>query len=911
MVNSPELAPPAPTRLLQQPNPMPRPRGTKERTVGFDKTTDGTGTSILQSALRRQQKKMEKEEGKALRDLHRKQKKEDGSVANLEYLESLHKRAKRKRQKDQESTEALPPHDLPPKDRPPQDRPPDPPPPFRDKETSREKSRLVTGPHETVPPRSDSQHKKKKGRGNQGEPRSLMQPQPLSYVHPFAPTLLEWEKGIQVDCGPEWDMATCEAAVDRGPHPSAMTAEAITLFAEDISYQEKAGFCQVYLWEDLKRLHPENLKISPVAVVPQVGRRGRIILDLSFPVYQNVDGTVTIIQNSVNDTTAITAPTIPVKEIGKVLHRLLYFMKMTRSGEWILFSKLDISDGFWRLVVRRKDSFNFAYVLPQPPGQPIRIVVPSAVQMGWTESPSYFCAVTESARDITQHLIDNNISLPAHPIEQMMTIPHVPAKARTTKPSSSIQVYVDDFVNAATQSTDGTYLEKIRRASIHGVHALFPETSITNHANGKEPISKSKLDKGDGNFEPIKIMIGFEFNGIKRTVRLPPEKAKVFLRETHNMLRRKRIPMKNLQTVVGKLRHAAVILPAALGFFTPLNNIMKSNEYSIILNDEARAALLDICTLLRQLSKRPTHVDEIIPNLPSHVAYHDAAAEGAGGVWFSLSASMQPVVWRVAFPQDIANDVVSDNNVKGSITNSDLELAAEVLAVGIILENATTIKHETIGTLCDNTPTVSWIERMASKSIFPTAGRLLRGLAYMLHSHHAGGVITVHVKGVDNVMADLASRPSKAMALFAPTNTCLSDDEFLSSFNTEFPLPHKQDWKLATVPEWLKYNVFETLRGKRLDLQQWGNQSGPDIGRRGKTTASSTKQAAVAHHLQTRPTCSSLLLLPCGKVSMASEVRSRFSQCQKLCEPSPKNTFWTDTKTLENPTQPNTILTSQ
>ena len=160
MVNSPELAPPAPIRRLQKPNP----RGTNERTVGFDKMTDGTGTSILQSALRRQQKKMENEEGKALRDPHRdttrKQKKEDQSVANLEYLESLHKRANRKRQKDED--------DLPPKDTPPQDSPPDPPPPFRDKgptklgeeeksnrgaEKSREKSRLVTGPHETVPPR--------------------------------------------------------------------------------------------------------------------------------------------------------------------------------------------------------------------------------------------------------------------------------------------------------------------------------------------------------------------------------------------------------------------------------------------------------------------------------------------------------------------------------------------------------------------------------------------------------------------------------------------------------------------------------------------------------------------------------------------------------------------------------------
>ena len=134
----------------------------------------------------------------------------------------------------------------------------------------------------------------------------------------------------------------------------------------------------MFLWDELRNLHPKNLKISPVAVVPQVGRRGRIILDLSFPVYQEVDGVMTIIQSSVNDTTEIKAPSIPVKEIGRVLHRLLYFMKMTRAGKWILFSKLDISDGFWRLVVRKEDSFNFAFVLPQLPGQPTRIVLPSA-----------------------------------------------------------------------------------------------------------------------------------------------------------------------------------------------------------------------------------------------------------------------------------------------------------------------------------------------------------------------------------------------------------------------------------------------------------------------------------------------------------------------------------------------------
>ena len=122
-----------------------------------------------------------------------------------------------------------------------------------------------------------------------------MQPQPSAEVHPFYTTLKEWQTaGIPVDCGPDWEWAvTCEA-VQRGPHPLALTAESIQLFADDIAYQQRAGFCKVLTWEELQDLRPPNLKISPVAVVPQADRRGRIILDLSFPVYQTVNGVVTI-----------------------------------------------------------------------------------------------------------------------------------------------------------------------------------------------------------------------------------------------------------------------------------------------------------------------------------------------------------------------------------------------------------------------------------------------------------------------------------------------------------------------------------------------------------------------------------------------------------------------------------------
>jgi hypothetical protein len=185
--------------------------------------------------------------------------------------------------------------------------------------------------------------------------------------------------------------------------------------------------------------------------------------------------------------------------------------------------------------------------------------------------------------------------------------------------------------------------------------------------------------------------------------------------------------------------------------------------------------------------------------MPHYVGYHNAAAEGAGGVWLSLVDNMPPVLWRAAFPHDIASEVVSDSNPEWRLTNSNLELAVEVMAVGIALAVAPKVKHVPLGTLCDNTPAVRWIEKMASKAKGPMAGCLLRGLAVMLHCNKAGRLTKVHVPRVDNVMVDVASRPAKAQTMFCAT-TPLSDTNFCLLFNTTFPLPNGQDLTLAEVP---------------------------------------------------------------------------------------------------------------
>jgi hypothetical protein len=112
---------------------------------------------------------------------------------------------------------------------------------------------------------------------------------------------------------------------------------------------------------------------------------------------------------------------------------------------------------------------------------------------------------------------------------------------------------------------------------------------------------------------------------------------------------------------------------------------------------EIRAAQEDLCLLLRLLESRPVHVHKLVVDMPCYAGYHDAAAEGAGGIWFLLAHKMQPMVWKLPFPRDVSDEVVSFNNLKGWLTNADLKLAAEVLGVGVILLEAPVIKQEPLG----------------------------------------------------------------------------------------------------------------------------------------------------------------------------------------------------------------------
>ena len=88
----------------------------------------------------------------------------------------------------------------------------------------------------------------------------------------------------------------------------------------------------------------------------------------------------------------------------------------------IFIAKWDIKDGFWCMSCAKCEEHNFAYVLPQPTGEPIQLVVPTSIQMGWVESPPYFCVATETARDITTEYIKQPVgTLHLHKFDTYVT----------------------------------------------------------------------------------------------------------------------------------------------------------------------------------------------------------------------------------------------------------------------------------------------------------------------------------------------------------------------------------------------------------------------------------------------------------------------------------------------------------
>jgi len=152
-------------------------------------------------------------------------------------------------------------------------------------------------------------------------------------------------------------------------------------------------------------------------------------------------------------------------------------------------------------------------------------------------------------------------------------------------------------------------------------------------------------------------------------------------------------------------------------------------------------------------NQHPTPCADLIPAPADYGGYCDASRQGAGGVWFGLEQGLPPIVWRVAFPPELQQQLVSQDNPRGTVSNSDLEMLGLILH-WLALENFANLAHTHVACWCDNTPTVAWASKLLSTKAVKAA-RLLRILALRMSACQASPLTTLHVEGDKNSMADL------------------------------------------------------------------------------------------------------------------------------------------------------------
>jgi hypothetical protein len=725
----------------------------------------------------------------------------------------------------------------------------------------------------------------------------LMWPRQYALDHNASELLSSYaEHGCPVDCGPNWTSNHILLALKRGPHISAKSKQADEQLRLETAEKVKHGYARIVKWNTIKNNVPEKLKISPIAMIPHKTRKFRAILDLSFNLYHKGKK-----YTSVNETTLKHSRAESMIQLGLTIKRIVATMAQYKNPDMpFKFAKIDIKDGFWRMAVNDENAWNFCYVLPAKsktaPIDDIEIVVPNSLQMGWCESPPFFCAGTETARDVMETYLRNNTPLPHHAFETLM----LPSDSSNTLSSSHnkdttttlLEVFVDDFIGMTNQTTS-SHLTNLSRAMIHGVHSVFPPPDVSGH-NGHDPISQPKLLKGEGLWEYKKEVLGWVLDGKNFTLQLPPQKCEKIRKLIKHIINLKRVSLNKFQKLAGKLQHASFGIPGGTGLFSPIQKAMSNNPDFINITKDLVIILEDWRYMVQFMIKHPTSVSQLTVEYPNYLGYSDSCGIGTGGVWTSGTSPMAPILWHLEWPEDIKSNLITFKNRTGTLTMNDLELAGAVLN-WLVLECQPNINltHRHIGIFCDNTSAVAWAHKLrTSKSI--VAGRLLRMLGMRIHARQASSLTPLNIAGEDNTMADIVSRAFKNGKYFTAAKN------LTSYFNLHFPLPQKKSWKEFHLPNALASRVISCLRGELLPMASLLRL--PKVTANTGSTGQNTPPCVVLTPSSEKPpplsetSLSQPSLQGSGQVLTERELKSRFRESRMPSHPSPRPYSW-----LENP----------
>ena len=548
-------------------------------------------------------------------------------------------------------------------------------------------------------------------------------------------------------------LAELHANLQRGNHKSATSKQATVnrLLAKDVSH----GFSLPFDPQVIPEI--PNAMVQPCGIVRQFtlepdGSRvpkDRLTQDLSFSCSQ--PGV------SVND--RIDHSSYPELIYGWCLSRTIHFivsLRLAHPTTPILIAKYDFSDAYRRIAHSAQAAAQSLLVVNDIAYMALRLT------FGGSPNPAAWSAFSEMVTDLSNELPlipDWDHTTLFNPDQPTFTGPPKPPSEDLPQQAQPLAVSIPTSVKARSDCfIDDIIRIMLLNANLHRNSSSVPlavHSLMRPHAGDSEPIPrrpilqpKKLLAEGTPAFR--QIVLGWLLDTHKLSISLPFDKFTAWTNDIQQILDNKASTFANLESLIGRLNHAAFVIPLSRHFLHRLRSRLSTpvHKHQVLRLSSDEIQDLHLWLKYLQLAHDSISLNLLTLREPQMLGISDSCPFGLGGFTWSGRA------WRLRVPP--SSPLFGD-----CVANNFLEFLAMAITIWLmILEcNERGLEHQCLLSLGDNTSAISWLFKLKHKpnSIYYKACMFVaRQIATLfITNHHC--LFSQHLQGVFNIVADFLS----------------------------------------------------------------------------------------------------------------------------------------------------------
>ena len=483
---------------------------------------------------------------------------------------------------------------------------------------------------------------------------------PLAGHHPLWPRLQQWiQYGAAFPLQPlhEFErISDLKLALSRGNHKSAKNNpdQVKTLLLKEV----QRG------WQ--LPLPPEKLLLLPGAILAPLGlaeqatindrgeivQKHRITHDQSF----NYSG-----KNSIN--ARVIQEQLTPCVFGTALRRLLHYMAHLRQRHptrRILITKLDVKAAYRRIHSSATTALASCVIVPPLALMGLRLL------FGASPNPSIWSDLSELLCDLcnqicrcplwtaenTPHLESPHqqkyIPKPIYlPHQQPMAAAQATTVLLTTDDHPYTEVYLDDFITCFLDTPHAIWAGS--RISLLVLH-LFGRPIHSHEPTTRDDLLAFDKTLAEGAPEEVKTVLGWTINTRSFSLSLPKDKRDTWLKEIHRLLTKPTLTYDDLKSTLGRLNHAAYVIPTARAFLCQLRRLelhLARSGKPAIPDEGQKDELRHWCYFLHRASLGIS-INLLTYRQPTTFLRADACEHGLGGLSINSGAA-----WRFEIPQTL------------------------------------------------------------------------------------------------------------------------------------------------------------------------------------------------------------------------------------------------------------------